>query len=135
MKKVFLFSISLMLSACVQLTPAGERVQIIRDNALERVAQCKPLGAVSVSSEDALRNASAALSGDTVVPSRRDIGSTSIIHGEIFRCAAASHDATQSDKLKQVTPDKADAEYLRKSTLCQSKGGAWFSNQCIIHIE
>ncbi len=139
MKKAFLFLISFYLSACVQLTPAGSRVQILTEDQRALVVSCKPLGTVSVSSEDALRNNTAALSGDTAIISHRGVGSTSIVHGDVFRCSTSTSNTEQlndSNKAKiSTTTEKIDTEYLRKSTLCTSKGGIWTSGQCVVPIE
>lgn len=127
------------ISACVQLTPAGARVQIITEDQASLVAPCKYLGNVSVSSKDALRNNAAALSGDTAVISYRDVGSTSYIKGLVYDCSVSPITAplhTEKPAIKELTTEeKADAEFIRKSQQCQSKGGAWIANQCVISIE
>jgi len=126
-------------SACVELTPAGARVQIITEDQASLVTQCKFLGNVTVSSKDALRNNVAALSGDTGVISYRDAGSTSYIKGLVYDCSVSPTTAplhTEKPAIKELTAEeKADAEFIRKSQQCQSKGGAWISNQCVISIE
>ena len=124
------------LSACVELTPAGKRVHIITQNQAELVSQCQPLGAVSVSSADALRNTAAALSGDTAIMSHRDVGTSTIVRGDVFRCSA---EVTKKPDVALTGTEKTDAmtntESLRKANLCQSKGGAWISSQCVIPVE
>ena len=122
---------SFILSACLQLTPAGAHVQIITEDQQMLVAACKSLGKVFVSSEDALRNASAALSGDTAVISRRDVGSTTIVRGDVYRCSVGD----KKVEPEPTTTEKENAEYIRKSNICQTKGGVWIASQCVITIE
>jgi len=137
--RAFVALLLICTSACVELTPAGARVQIITEDQASRVAQCKYLGNVSVSSKDALRNNVAALSGDTGIMSYRDAGSTSYIKGLVYDCSTSlTTTPLQTGKPvpKELTgEEKADAEFIRKSQRCQNKGGAWISNQCVISIE
>lgn len=134
MKKRFVFLTSIFLSACVQLTPAGSRVQILPEEQRALVTPCKGLGVVSVSSKDALRNAAAALAGDTVIISHRDVETTTIIRGDVFYCSSESNNKSAIPAITTTT-EQTGTEVIRKSNLCQSKGGAWISGQCVIPIE
>jgi len=132
MKKIFLFLFPVFIAACVELTPAGSHVKLIKEDQSTQVAECQALGTISVSSEDALRNSAAALSGDTAIMSHRDVGTTSIIHGKIFRCSV---EANKHPGALTTETEKIESDSLRKSNLCHSKGGSWISNQCVIPIE
>jgi len=139
MKKSILLLPLLALSACVQLTPAGAQVKILTADQAALVATCHSLGSVSVSSEDALRNITATLSGDTAIIKHRDVSSASIIDGDLYRCAIPDKNIapgnTPDTSPKPIGEEKTNGEYLRKSNLCHAKGGTWISNQCIIQIE
>lgn len=130
--------IGLLLASvgCVQLTPAGARVQVLDASQESLVANCKYLASVSVSSQDALKNAAAAQGSDVAMMSVRDVGTAQVIKGELYDCTGAAGSPSADVKPREPTPaEKADAEYKRKSGLCQSKGGVWINNQCVVQVE
>jgi len=134
MKQSALLLASLILSACVQLTPAGARVQILAENQTALITNCKSLGTITVSSEDALRNAAAGLSGDTAVMSSRDINGNRYIKGIVYNCSSPQEKSPAPIPLV-TPPEQKDPESVRKSKKCREKGGVWISNQCVISIE
>lgn len=123
------------LAACVRLTPAGERVQVLSAGQTGLVSACRRLASVSVSSQDALKNAAAAQGGDTAIMSLRDVGTTQYIKGDIYRCSNTALPGMAPVQHEPSPEEKADAEFQRKSGLCQAKGGAWINQQCVISIE
>lgn len=126
----------LICAACVRLTPAGERVQVLAAGQAGLVSTCRRLSSVSVSSRDALKNAAAAQGGDTAIMNPRDVGTTQYIQGEIYDCSGPTVGSTVESGPREPSPaEKADAEYRRKSGLCQTRGGAWINQQCVIAIE
>lgn len=126
----------LTLAACVRLTPAGERVQVLGASQAGLVSACRRLASVSVSSQDALKNAAAAQGGDTAIMNLRDVGTTQYIKGDIYDCSDTVALPAAAPAHREPSPEeRADAEYRRKSGLCQAKGGAWINQQCVIVIE
>jgi len=125
-----------LLSACVQLSSAGAQVRVLKEEQAAMLSACQPLGQVSVSSEDALRNATAAMSGDTALMSVRDVGGSIYIRGMVYRCQniVAAPMAIIPPSTIQGTP-VSESEAARKSATCHEKGGVWTGHQCVIEID
>lgn len=132
-----LLPLLILLSACVVLSPAGARVRVLNGEQTAALSSCQSLGRVSVTSEDALRNATAAAGGDTALMAQRETNGSVYIRGTLYRCAPAAAVATAG--LPPVPVAAAalpeDSEALRKAAKCRDKGGAWNGHQCIIEIE
>lgn len=125
-----------MLSACVELSPAGAQVHVLKEEQSAELTSCQLLGPVSVSSEDALRNTAAAMSGDTALMSVRELSGSSYIRGTIYRCkneVSTSPAPTQAPIIHSTPIDEADI--ARKTARCREKGGVWSGTQCVIEIE
>lgn len=125
----------MLLSACVQLSPAGAQVRLFREEQAAAVSACQSLGRVSVSSEDALRNATAALSGDTALIVVRETNGSFYIRGSVYRCADPVPVAAVTPSPFPSPPPPETGELLRKTAKCRDKGGAWDGHQCVIEIE
>jgi len=136
--KILVFlSITLFLSACVELSPAGAEVRVLKEERSAELSSCQLLGQVSVSSEDALRNATAAMSGDAALMSVRDIGGSLYIRGTVYRCknAVSSQAVHIPTSVIQQSAPLNETEIARKSAKCQDRGGSWTDNQCVVEIE
>lgn len=128
------------VGGCVRLSPAGAQIRILKGEESESVSACQLLGQVSVSSEDALRNTAADLSGDTALMVRQEAGGTYYIRGRIYRCSGDSPSVpvvpAQIPRAEEVSAhSQKDPESLRKSAKCRDKGGQWTGSQCVIEIE
>jgi hypothetical protein len=138
-KVLLLLPLTILLPACVQLSPAGAQVKVVKKEQAATLSTCQSLGQVSVSSEDALRNAAAALSGDTALMTLRETNGSFYIRGTVYRCASAAPLAPNTLRPAPAPETMAapvDAsEALRKTAKCRDKGGAWDGHQCIIEIE
>jgi hypothetical protein len=132
----FITPMLLLLGACVELSPAGAQVRLLKEEQAAELSNCQSLGQVSVSSEDALRNAAADRSGDTALISVREAGGSFYIRGTVYRCQhiVAAAVAKIPASAIQGTP-VSESEAVRKSAKCQEKGGSWKGNQCVIEID
>lgn len=127
---------AVFLSACVELSSAGSQVQVLKEEREAELSSCQFLGRVSVSSEDALRNAAAAMSGDTALMSVRDAGGSFYIRGKVYRCKkeVSTLPVTVPAPVIQHTPVD-ETELVRKSAKCHDKGGVWTDHKCVIEID
>lgn len=132
----FLLPLSVILSACVELSAAGAQVRILKEERETEVSACQFLGRASVSSEDALRNAAAAMSGDTALMSVQEAAGNFYIRGNVYRCQhAASAPAVAAPVPAIQSAPVNESEVVHKSAKCHEKGGTWTNHQCVIEIE
>lgn len=125
-----------LLAACVQLSPAGARVQVLTAADADRVAQCRRVSAVSVSSVDAVKNAAAEQGADVAVMSPRDVAGMRIFEAKLYQCAANAPAPELKQPVVEPAPTKLDDEVLKQKTArCQAKGGNWINGQCVITLE
>ena len=127
------------LSACVHLSPAGGRVQLLDAGEVARVSSCRQVGTVTVSSPDALRNATAALEGDTALMQRVNGATGQFVKGTVYACRPAPEvpvalPAAPAAPVVAEPPLPAP-EAARKSGICQSRGGRWTGSLCVIDID
>lgn len=131
------------LSACVHLSPAGDRVQLLDAGEVARVSSCRQVGTVTVSSPDALRNATAALEGDTALMQRVNGATGQFVKGTVYACRPAPEAPVAVPVLPAAVPAAPAAaepplpapEAARKSGICQSRGGRWTGSLCVIDID
>lgn len=125
------------LSACVDLTPAGARVRVLREPQQVEMAACTPLGQVRVSSEDALRNAAVDLAGDTAVMGLRHVNGSTYVRGFVYDCGLGPQQAT-APLPAAASPSPVTAGEPHgpdRSEKCRLKGGHWHEGWCVIDID
>ena len=148
-----LLLLSIGLTACVELSSAGSNIRVLPEGQdSQALKRCQFLGEVSVSSEDALRNAAASMSGDTAILSRTTLGDMSYIKGQIYRCSsvaalmpitpaivpALSIKPIEKGIIKQTPVEQttigglSESEQQRKRQKCQGLGGRWTGDLCVI---
>lgn len=142
---VFLLPLGMIVSACVELSSAGAQVRVLKAGQEKEVSACQLLGQVSVSSEDALRNATAAMSGDTALMSVREAAGNFYIRGNVYRCKQEASMPMATSVIQGPIPaiqngavnsaPVNETEAARKSAKCHEKGGLWTHHQCVIEIE
>lgn len=142
MKKSILLLTLLLLAACrhVPLTDDGGQIVVLRSTA-QPAPECVVLGTVvgqhklgSAQALNIVRNRAAALGADTVMittvegwksPSRR-------ITASAFDCKG--HHVQPIQAAGETSPDSTQATF-DKAKKCQSKGGVWVNDQCIVEVE
>lgn len=157
MRKVFRLSIvmiliGLLVGCANNLNREAQGIMTIKDGGVIALMNCKELGFVTGDSGvwggysgmsqamvDAKNKAAKMLGANAILVTNSRMNPTSFVNAKVFNCSE-----TKPQKIEVVNhqpPQPASKQeqdldlIIQKAKKCQSKGGAWLDNRCVISIQ
>ncbi|WP_143562434.1 hypothetical protein [Shewanella sp. UCD-KL12] len=146
-----------LLASCVAtfgcstpLSREAQQIMTINDGAVIAMMNCKELGFVTGEAGiwggtagldmaySNAKNQAALLSGaNAILITSSQMNPTSIVNAKVYNCSESKPQKIEvvGEPAKNSPPKEDINVTIEKARKCQSKGGVWLDDQCVISIE